>query len=182
MITAPEHIQTPRLTLRKPVRADAADMFSTYACDPEATRYLMWHSDGTRRAVEEFLERSLAGWDRGSAYTWSIILRENSGFLGMIEARLDAYIVNISYVLGRAYWNRGFATEAVREVCAWAESQSGVFRIWAVCAVDNPASARVLEKAGMVREGILRRWAVFPNIDGTPRDCYSYVRVRDSAP
>lgn len=181
-IAAPDRILTPRLTLRKSVREDAPDIFSTYARDPEATRYLMWHPDGTLGEVEGFLDRALAGWDRGSAYTWSILLRENGAFLGMIEARIDAYIVNVSYVLGRAHWNRGYATEAVSEICAWAGAQPGIFRIWAVCAVDNPASARVLEKAGLTREGILRRWAVFPNIDGTPRDCYSYARVRDPAP
>ncbi|HMK37743.1 MAG TPA: GNAT family protein, partial [Bacteroidota bacterium] len=73
------------------------------------------------------------------------------------------------------------ATEAVGAVCSWADSEPDIFRVWAVCAVDNPASVRVLEKAGMTREGILRRWAVFPNIDGVPRDCYSYARVRDHA-
>jgi RimJ/RimL family protein N-acetyltransferase len=182
MITAPEQILTPRLVLRKPVRRDAGDIFSAYAQDPEVTRHLMWRPDGSVREVEEFLDKTLRAWERGSAYAWSILLREGGELVGMIEARVDAYMVNIGYVIGRAHWNRGFATEAVRGVCAWADAQPEVFRVWAVCAVDNPASTRVLEKAGMTREGILRRWAVFPNIGGAPRDCYSYSLVRESAP
>jgi ribosomal-protein-alanine N-acetyltransferase len=146
------------------------------------TRYLLWRPHLSLSDTEEFLDRTLREWERGSAYAWSILLRESGSFVGMIDARVDAYMVNIGYVIGRDYWNRGFATEAVRSVCAWADGQPDVFRVWAVCAVDNPASARVLEKAGMVREGTLRRWAVFPNISGVPGDCYCYARVKASAP
>jgi ribosomal-protein-alanine N-acetyltransferase len=56
--------------------------------------------------------------------------------------------------------------------------QPAVFRIGAVCDVDNIGSARVMEKAGLVREGVLRRWLVHPNISDEPRDCFSYARTR----
>jgi RimJ/RimL family protein N-acetyltransferase len=41
-----------------------------------------------------------------------------------------------------------------------------------VCDVDNVASARVLQKIGMQREGRLARWAVMPNAGGVARDCW----------
>jgi RimJ/RimL family protein N-acetyltransferase len=47
-----------------------------------------------------------------------------------------------------------------------------------VCDVDNIASARVMEKAGLTLEGRLRRWLVHPNISDEPRDCLGYARVR----
>jgi [ribosomal protein S5]-alanine N-acetyltransferase len=53
-----------------------------------------------------------------------------------------------------------------------------VFRIGAVCDVENIGSARVLEKSGFVREGLLRRWLLHPNISDEPRDCFSYACVR----
>jgi ribosomal-protein-alanine N-acetyltransferase len=182
MITAPEQMLSSRLMLRKPVRGDARDIFDGYARDPEVTHHLMWRPYGSLRGVEEFLDGTLANWERGSVYTWSVLLRGEGTLIGMIDARIDSYMVNIGYAIGRAHWNRGFATEAVRTVCEWADTQPDIFRVWAVCAVDNPASARVLEKAGMTCEGILRRWAVFPNIDGAPRDCYCFARVREPAP
>ena len=164
------------------MRGDAGPLTGLWSQDPEVTRYQTRRPFGSLREVEEFLDTSLAEWEGGKAYAWSLLLRESGALVGMIEARVDSYMVNVSYLLGRAYWNKGLTTEAVRGVCAWADDQADVFRIWAVCAVDNPASARVLEKAGMTREGLLRRWAVFPNIDGTPKDCYSYARIKELVP
>jgi RimJ/RimL family protein N-acetyltransferase len=43
--------------------------------------------------------------------------------------------------------------------------------------LDNPASARVLEKCGFEREGILRNWAVYPALGDRATDNYSYVRI-----
>ena len=53
-----------------------------------------------------------------------------------------------------------------------------MYRVWAVCDVDNVASARVLEKAGMSFEGILRRYQIHPNIGPEPRDARCYARMR----
>ena len=69
-------------------------------------------------------------------------------------------------------------SEAVRLLVTWAMQQSPIFRVRAVCDTANLASARVLEKAGLEREGILRRWIVHPNISSEPRDCFVYARVR----
>ncbi|HXX65368.1 MAG TPA: GNAT family N-acetyltransferase [Bacteroidota bacterium] len=181
MLLAPEHILTSRLLLRKAQMKDAPAIFQEYAQDAEVTRYLTWKPDRTLTEVEEFLGRCIEHWRRGSSFTWAITLRDSSALVGMIEGRIDAYMINVGYVLGRAHWNRGYATEAVKAICQWAEGEAEVFRIWAVCAVDNPASARVLEKAGMTREGILHRWAVMPNISGTPQDCYCYARIKEAA-
>jgi RimJ/RimL family protein N-acetyltransferase len=69
-------------------------------------------------------------------------------------------------------------TEAVKRLIATAFEDAAVYRVWAVCDVDNLASARVMEKSGMQREGLLRRWSIHPTIGAEPRDsfCYSIVR------
>lgn len=95
--------------------------------------------------------------------------------IGMIELRMQGHRAEIGYVLARSYWGRGYMTEAARAVVYWALSQTGVFRVWAVCDVENVASARVLEKLGMRREGTLSRWIIHPNISEQPRDCYCYA-------
>ena len=69
-------------------------------------------------------------------------------------------------------------TYVLTEVVNWALSQPSIFCIGAVCDVENIGSARVMEKAGLVREGLLRRWLMHPNISDEPRDCFSYARAR----
>jgi ribosomal-protein-alanine N-acetyltransferase len=50
--------------------------------------------------------------------------------------------------------------------------------VWAVCDVENVASARVLEKAGLLWEGTLRRYILHPNVSPEPRDAHLYARTR----
>ena len=60
----------------------------------------------------------------------------------------------------------------------WAFKQPDIFRVQAICDVENIGSARVMEKAGMVREGLLRRYVVHPNISDEPRDAFLYAIVK----
>jgi RimJ/RimL family protein N-acetyltransferase len=96
----------------------------------------------------------------------------------MLELRLSGHRAELGYVLARDWWGRGFMTEAARAAVEWALGQPGIVRVWAVTDVDNHGSARVLEKIGMQREGLLRRWIVHPNLSPEPRDCWCFGRVR----
>jgi RimJ/RimL family protein N-acetyltransferase len=68
--------------------------------------------------------------------------------------------------------------EVLTAAAQWAMQQDAIWRIGAICDVENRASARVVEKAGLQREGILRRWIIHPNVSAEPRDCFSYAMVR----
>ena len=178
MNAPPERITTRRLVLRMPVPGDAPEIIRAYAADPEVTRYLLFPPDQTTAEVEAFLRATVERREQGRAFAWALTLPGSGAIIGMIDARVDSYMVNVGYVLGRAYWHAGYAAEALSAVVAWTDAEPEVQRVWAVCCVDNPSSARVMEKAGLTREGVLRRWMVFPNLDGTPRDCLCYSRVK----
>ena len=96
----------------------------------------------------------------------------------MIDLRPQGERTEIGYVLARPYWGQGYMTEAARAVVEWTLSQPEIYRVWAVCDVDNAASAKVLEKVGMQREGVLRRWITHPNVEAVPRDCYCYAIIK----
>lgn len=85
----------------------------------------------------------------------------------------------IGYWLGRQYWGRGIATAAVRATTAWAFASFDLRRIYAGVFDGNPASARVLEKAGYTLEGRLRR-SVFK--DGKTLDQLLYAETREPEP
>lgn len=64
------------------------------------------------------------------------------------------------YWLGRQFWNRGIVSEVVRAITPWALEAYGLERVYALPYLRNVASCRVLEKAGFVREGVMRRSAI----------------------
>ena len=174
----PRVLETPRLRLRPPEPTDAKGIFDTYAQDAEVTRYLIWRPHQQIAETEAFLRRCEDVWRERSAFPWAIIRRDDGQLIGMIELRIQGHRADLGYVLARPHWGQGYTTEATRAVVDWALTQSEIWRVWALCDVENPASARVLEKAGMQREGILRRWIIHPNASAAPRDCYCYAAVR----
>jgi [ribosomal protein S5]-alanine N-acetyltransferase len=80
----------------------------------------------------------------------------------------------IGYWLGAEFWARGIMSDAVRAATRYAFDELALTRVFAVPFARNPASFRVLEKAGYVREGILRRSAVK---EGEVLDQYMYASV-----
>lgn len=92
----------------------------------------------------------------------------------MLRVNIDRFRVELGYVLARLFWRKGLMTEAVRGVIDWAFAQPQIYHVAAVCDVENVASARVMEKAGMKREGVLKRYTLHPNVSDEPRDCHSY--------
>lgn len=103
------------------------------------------------------------------------IVAPSAGVVGLVKASVAGHRAQVGYVLDKAFWGRGFATAAVRLLLAELEAMPTLSRIWATCALDNVASARVLEKAGFVREAILKNWVIYPAQGGRAFDNYSYV-------
>lgn len=178
MTSPPEVLDTERLQMRKPALSDAGEIFRQYAQDAEVTRYLTWLPNRAVDQTREFLRGCLVEWREGRSFHWVIVRKKDNRILGMITARVDGHKWELGYVLARAYWGRGYMTEVLKALVQWGLKQPEIHRIWAVCDLENPASARVMEKAGMTREGVLRRWSVHPNIDAEPRDSYCYSIVK----
>ena len=174
----PETFATERLLLRVPRPADAPAVFEGYAQDAEVVRYLVWRPHRSLRETEQFLETCAANWASGDYFPWAVTLKDGGELIGMIGLHPHEFKPSVGYALARRFWGRGFAAEALRPVVAWALAQPGIFRVWALCDVENRASARVLEKAGMTREGLLRRCTMHPNASDEPRDCYCYSVVK----
>ena len=178
MINPPKTLKTERLRLRRAKLSDAEAIFRQYAQDPEVTKYVSWRAHTDIEETREYMRMCLLSWDVGKAFHWVIERLEDKQVIGMMIARVDKEKWELGYVLARVYWGRGYMTEALKALIAWALKQEDIYRIWAVCDVDNRASARVMEKAGMQREGVLRRWSVHPNLSAEPRDSYCYSIVR----
>ncbi|MNW66023.1 putative ribosomal N-acetyltransferase YdaF [compost metagenome] len=69
----------------------------------------------------------------------------------------------MGYVLSDQYWNQGYMTEVVKRIIQFGFDEVGLERIQAQCLVKNTGSAKVMEKAGMQFEGVLRKYMKVKN-------------------
>jgi RimJ/RimL family protein N-acetyltransferase len=174
----PAIIETHRLLLRMPKVSDAEFMFGNYQRDPEVVKYVPFRPPTDISETRDVLGRALQQWSESKNASYSVCLRETGSMIGMVNVRPDGHMASFGYVIARAFWNRGFATEALRVLVDWSLSQPETYRAWTCCDCANKASARVMEKSGMTLEGTARRWGVFPNITEEPRDEYIYAKVK----
>ena len=174
----PEVIELERLRLRRPRLSDAPAVFE-YASDPEVARYADWPISASIEAVTERLRLRAAEWTSGDEFHWLVTLPPEDRAIGAIACAISGHAAEFGFLLARRFWRNGYATEAARAIVGWIFTVPSVWRLAATCDVDNVASARVLEKAGLTREGMLRRAIVRPNLPGTPRDAFLYSKVRE---
>jgi RimJ/RimL family protein N-acetyltransferase len=175
----PVHLPIGACTIRDFADGDRAALVK-YADNPGVVRYLR--------------DRFPAPYTLADAGAWLVHVRrqrpptqfaiatdtELIGGIGL-DLKDDVYrrSAEIGYWLGEPFWGRGIATAAVTAVCAWGFRTLDLARIYATVFEPNAASARVLEKAGFVREGRLRR-SVLKH--GVLLDELLYARVTGDAP
>jgi [ribosomal protein S5]-alanine N-acetyltransferase len=174
----PEVVETSRLQLRRPQVEDAKAIFEAYAQDPAVTRYLVWRPHQSIRTTNEFIGQCLDRWSARSAFPYVITRESGAPAIGMLEVRPEPFKATIGYVLARPYWGQGFMPEAAGEIVRLVLSDPSMYRVEAFCDVENAASARTLEKAGMIREGVMRRYIIHPTLSNEPRDCFLYAATR----
>ena len=153
----PEVIETERLKLRPHRLKDVEDVLS-YASDPEWARYLgPVPQPYTRADAEGFLANQLSQ-DRTKRASWAIEYAGSAVGGVNIGFEFENRVGTIGYSIAGHLWGKGLATEAAGAVI---ETSFAAFpdlnRIQATTDEQNAGSVRVLEKLGMVREGVLRQ-------------------------
>jgi RimJ/RimL family protein N-acetyltransferase len=147
-------IETRRLSLRAPVFADAPRI-AALANDPDVARMTtrIPHPYG-RSDAEAFLARMGAiDYRREAVFA---IEHEDEGVIGMAGMHpTGSFGPEIGYWLGRPYWGRGFATESACALLAWIKSERRARAAISGHFADNPASGRVLQKAGFLYTGVI---------------------------
>lgn len=174
----PRRIDTARLVLRPPVPDDAEAIFAAYCQDPEVCRYMMWVPHASVEVTRQFIDWCIRAWSGNAVFPYMLARHGDAQAIGMVDARVTEHRLSVGYVLARAHWGQGYMPEAVRALGDIALAQPTLFRMEATCDVDNLASARTLEKSGLVLEGRLARYTVHPNLSPEPRDCWLYAKAR----
>lgn len=147
-------IETQRLTLRVPAKADV-ERVAAFCVDHDVARMTTrMPSPYTRAHAEDFVVRC-GTQDRARDNTFAIELAEEGliGVLGMFTTAEDQ--VELGYWIGRPYWGRGYASEATKAALDWARATWRKRYVVAGHFADNEASGRVLVKAGFLYTGVV---------------------------
>lgn len=152
-------IPTERLVLRRFRPADA-ETLAAYRSAPEVARYQSWEApypvEKARYAVESMVaaDPEQPGW-----FQWAIELTAERAHIGDVGVNLHDNLMQaeIGYTLAPERQGHGYATEAVRAVLDHLFRVRGLHRVSAECDARNIASARLLERLGFTREGLLRQ-------------------------
>ena len=153
-------LETERLVLRRFQLSDAPDFFRNITSDPEVNRFLTWENLCSVAETEELLKDFISRYENPERYCWAIVIRETGEVIGTIAAptvKNRTETLEVTYAVGKAWWGKGIATEALKAVMAFLFDRVGANRIEAGHDVNNPGSGRVMQKAGMCREGIHRQ-------------------------
>ena len=150
----PDALTTARLSLREP-RAEDAARIAAFAGDFDVARMTTNIPHPYREADAAAYLGRVAARDRSTHAVFAVEL-EDEGLIGIVGFHPKAErAVEVGYWLGRPYWGHGYATEATRAAVDWAGEDWG--KRWVVSGhfADNPASGRVLEKAGFLYTGVI---------------------------
>ncbi len=171
-------LETERLILRRFVAEDASDMYCNWANDDEVTKYLVWKSHPDIEATKGILEIWVKDYENLDKYVWAIALKDTNQVIGSIGMKPNDALqrAEIGYCIGRAFWNKGIMTEALKSVMKFGFEELGFIRIQACHHTENPQSGKVMLKAGMQYEGCLKKWSF--NNDGVLVDCEMYAGVK----
>ena len=171
-------IETERLLLRQVAHGDLDAVFEV-ASSEDVVRFYSWDAHKTKEEISDFLDSFLPDYETGDCFSWAITPKEGNRFAGLLTARpiFRHNRIALGYWIGRQYWSKGYMTEAVSGLIRYAFANLGVNRVEAEHFVENPASGRVMEKAGMRCEGLLRQHIL--GRDGIYHDCKVYGISKD---
>jgi [ribosomal protein S5]-alanine N-acetyltransferase len=159
----PIALETGRLMLR-PLSQDDAPSITALVNDWDVARSMLVipHPYELKHATD-WIATHAEGLAAGREIHWGITKRDDAGNAGELLGVIGVHVQRLhhragfGYWLGKAHWGQGYATEAVTAVVRYCFESLSINRLWAEHFPDNPASGRVLEKAGLAREGVLRQ-------------------------
>lgn len=171
----PPKLTSGRLVLRPLVPEDGAHFARLLGPDREAIRQMAQMPDPcTEPAARRWIQTRLGP----GGHVFAILRRDDGEFVGVIGFGGSPVMPEMGYWIGKPYRAQGYATEAIERVVTYAATL-GIAQIHADTFPDNPASARVLTKAGFVTSGVVER--VFPARGGR-RELYRHIRTLGAAP
>lgn len=170
-------LRTPRLLLRP---FDEGDTDAIFAICSHARVMRYWDAPAwtSRAQAERFVAVGGRMAEEASGARLAVVRSSDAVLLGhcsLFHWNPTYRSAEIGYALTDAVWGQGLATEALHALLDWAFATLDLNRVQAALDTRNPASARVLEKLGFQREGLLREDCI---VNGEVSDSWVYGLLR----
>lgn len=144
-------LETPRLILRKFVPGDEEDVLRIYG-DQEVNRFLPWFPLADLEEARDYLHHTIMPeYQKEAAYRYAIALKPSGqavGYISLCGIDEEKGCGDLGYGLRKEYWGRGIVAEAAKALLDRLRA-NGFRYVTATHDVNNPASGRVMQKAGM---------------------------------
>jgi len=156
---------------------------AAYSMGPEFARYIPLPPQ-TEDSARAFVEERVRSGQPDSAGNWHFAIQraDDPRLIGSVRIGVREPTHgqgDVGYALHPAFWGRGYMTEALVRLLAFGFEELGLERIWATADIRNARSWRVMERAGMEREGVMRHHRCHR---GEWRDSVLYGVVRPIGP
>ncbi len=164
------NLDTDRLLLRPFLLSDAPDvqrLAGNWAIADTTLNVPHPYEDGM---AEAWISTHQAKFEAGELVVFAITLKADSELVGAIGFQVDRSFdrAELGYWIGEPFWGLGYCTEAATSIVEYGFAKLELFRLHAGHLERNPASGRVLQKIGMLKEGIARqhikKWGKFEDL------------------
>lgn len=154
-------LKTNRLHIRELIWADIDNIHTLHSL-PETDEFNTLGIPDSIKTTEKILEEwlSVQKQEPRNFYVFGIEKNDDNHFIGLIAlslGKVNYQTAEVWFKIHKDFWKKGYTTEALTKVLEFGFNHLELHRIEAGCAVENIASIKVLEKAGMIREGMKRK-------------------------
>lgn len=151
-------LTTEDLILRPPKMHDAVD-FHTYARDPLVARFVLWEPHTSLAQTRGALRGLITDSKLDSLHTMAMVRKRDGrmvGTIGLVTRDWQNNSAEVGFSLARDCWGQGLMSQALLAYLYFAFANLQLNRVEAQHDINNPASGRVMEKAGMIKEGLMK--------------------------
>lgn len=158
-----KELETERLFLRKIRINDYVVMNKEWCNDPDVCRYLPWDVHGELENTKKLVEMWVMEYDDPTTYRWMVTLKSGEciGTIDVVKKDIINKVYEVGYCYKKSVWGNGYGTEALRRVIRFLFDDVKAELVCAKHYEPNYGSYMVMEKSGMIVEGVLRERVIF---------------------
>lgn len=151
-------LESKRLIVRKWKNEDSEMAYHNWATDEKMHETVSWPIHKNIEETKKLIENWINEYESGS-YNWVVELKDTHEIIGNIavgKVNKKHNTCDLGYCYGSKFWGRGYGTEALRTVIEYLLLEEKFHLVEAAHLSNNVASGRIMQKAGMIKDGELR--------------------------